>query len=124
MSLFRNLYYEFKPLIPRRTHLAIRRLLARRARARAGQNWPILEKAATRPGGWAGWPNDKKFGFVLTHDVESSVGLNQCLQLADLEESLGFRSSFNFVPEGEYRVSAKLRLELEERGFEIGVHDL
>jgi hypothetical protein len=36
----------------------------------------------------------------------------------------GFRSSFNFVPEGEYRVGAALRHELVSQGFEIGVHDL
>jgi hypothetical protein len=36
---------------------------------------------------------------------------------------LGFRSSFNFVPE-RYDVSARLRSYLEKRGFEIGVHGL
>jgi hypothetical protein len=124
VSLIRNLYYEVKPLIPRGAHLAIRRALARRARAKAGDTWPILRKAGAPPAGWAGWPNEKKFAVVLTHDVEGSVGVNQTLELADLEESLGFRSSFNFVPEGEYRVSSRLRAELVQRGFEIGVHDL
>ena len=37
---------------------------------------------------------------------------------------LGFRSSFNFIPEGEYRVPAELRTWLTDRGFEVGVHDL
>jgi hypothetical protein len=41
-----------------------------------------------------------------------------------LEMELGFRSSFNFVPEGSYRVSAELREELTEGGFEVGIHDL
>ncbi len=36
----------------------------------------------------------------------------------------GFRSSFNFIPEGDYRVSRELREELEQNGFEVGVHDL
>ena len=44
----------------------------------------------------------KKFGFVLTHDVEGAKGLERCRALAELEIDLGFRSSFNFVPEGEY----------------------
>ena len=41
-----------------------------------------------------------------------------------LELDLGFRSSFNFVPEGDYRVPAELREELTASGFEVGVHDL
>jgi peptidoglycan/xylan/chitin deacetylase (PgdA/CDA1 family) len=41
-----------------------------------------------------------------------------------LEIDLGFRSSFNFVPEGDYRVPAELREELTDAGFEIGIHDL
>jgi peptidoglycan/xylan/chitin deacetylase (PgdA/CDA1 family) len=43
--------------------------------------------------------------------------------LADLEEELGFRSSFNFVPEG-YQVDGSLLEQLRRRGFEIGVHGL
>jgi hypothetical protein len=37
---------------------------------------------------------------------------------------MGFRSSFNFVPEGEYAVPDTLRAFLRENGFEVGVHDL
>ena len=43
--------------------------------------------------------------------------------VADLEESLGFRSSFNFVPEG-YPIDMGLVDELHQRGFEIGIHGL
>ena len=41
-----------------------------------------------------------------------------------LEKKLGFRSCFNFVPEGDYRVSRELRDELAQSEFEVGVHDL
>src|SRR4030095_1144336 len=44
--------------------------------------------------------------------------------LMRLEMEMGFRSSFNFVPEGNYRVPEELRRELLENGFEIWVHDL
>lgn len=37
---------------------------------------------------------------------------------------LGFRSSFNFIPEGPYDVPASLRAWLTQNGFEVGVHDL
>ena len=44
-------------------------------------------------------------------------------KLMEIEEELGFRSSFNFVPE-RYNVSESLRKELINRGFEVGVHGL
>ena len=42
----------------------------------------------------------------------------------ELELELGFRSSFNFIPEGTYRVPPAFRDELTGNGFEVGVHDL
>jgi glycosyltransferase involved in cell wall biosynthesis len=44
--------------------------------------------------------------------------------LLDLEQQLGFRSSFNFIPEGEYRVSPEFRANIARAGCEVGVHDL
>jgi hypothetical protein len=76
------------------------------------------------PENWPGWPKDKRFALVLTHDVESKAGLRKCRSLMQLEMDLGFRSSFNFVPEGDYRVPAELREELAAAGFEVGIHDL
>jgi len=76
------------------------------------------------PKGWSGWPDGKRFAFVLTHDVERSDGVEQCERLMALEMKLGFRSSFNFIPEGGYRVPQNLRDRLTGNGFEIGVHDL
>jgi glycosyltransferase involved in cell wall biosynthesis len=86
--------------------------------------WPINEAACKVPAKWPGWPEGKKFAFTLTHDVERKKGLDRSRELADLEIELGFRSSFNFVPEGEYRVPESLREFLTENGFEVGVHDL
>jgi glycosyltransferase involved in cell wall biosynthesis len=76
------------------------------------------------PENWPGWPGGKKFAFVLTHDVESGAGLGKCQPLMQLEMELGFYSSFNFIPEGSYRVPAELREELTDGGFEVGIHDL
>jgi len=76
------------------------------------------------PENWPGWPEGKKFAVVLTHDVESKAGLRKCRSLVQLELDLGFRSSFNFIPEGSYRVPADLREELTASGFEVGIHDL
>jgi predicted glycosyltransferase len=76
------------------------------------------------PRDWAGWPGGKKFALVLTHDVEGQEGLAKCRQLMELERRLGYRSSFNFIPEGDYAVGEDLRQELKLNGFEVGVHDL
>src|SRR5260370_5219572 len=76
------------------------------------------------PVGWPGWPEGKQFGLVLTHDVEGQSGLNKCAQVMELEMEMGFRSAFNFIPEGDYSVSAEFRNRLTHNGFEVGVHDL
>jgi glycosyltransferase involved in cell wall biosynthesis len=95
-----------------------------RLRGQIGDVWPIMPGSERPPEGWPGWPEGKKFAFVLTHDVESNAGLRKCRPLMQLEMELGFRSSFNFVPEGSYRVPAELREKLTAGGFEVGIHDL
>ena len=95
-----------------------------RVRRRIGHVWPVMPGSERPPRNWQGWPQGKKFALVLTHDVESSTGLANCRLLSRLEMELGFRSSFNFVPEGDYQVSADLRDELAAGGFEVGIHDL
>lgn len=85
--------------------------------------WPIDEGSSQPPKGWKGWPDGKQFALVLTHDVETLQGQKRCRDLAALETSLGYRSSFNFVPE-KYPVSKELREHLTSSGFEVGVHGL
>jgi len=117
------LFYRIKPLIPRRIQIELRRILVRRKRVRYADVWPIDEQAAKPPEEWSGWPEGKQFALVLTHDVETAKGHRKCIQLSQLEENLGFRSSFNFVAE-EYNISAELRAYLSRGGREIGVHGL
>jgi hypothetical protein len=103
---------------------SLRRFLARRLRARCRNVWPINEAAASVPAAWKGWPEGKQFAFVLTHDVEAQVGLDRCRDLMRADMQFGFRSCFNFVPEGDYSVPSSLRDELGANGFEVGIHDL
>jgi peptidoglycan/xylan/chitin deacetylase (PgdA/CDA1 family) len=58
---------------------------------------------------------------VLTHDVESQKGQSYIPRVADLEEKMGFRSSFNIVGNQVPKDSQMLK-EITERGFEIGIH--
>lgn len=122
--LIRRFYYTLKPYLPWRLRIAMRRVLARRLRRTTGDIWPIDPAAAARPADWPGWPQGKKFAVILTHDVEGPDGLVRCRELAEREKELGFRSSFNFIPEGTYNVSDELRQWLSTEGFEVGVHDL
>lgn len=122
--LLRRVYYALKPHLPWRLRIGVRRIVARRLRRRTADTWPIDPAASRPPAGWRGWPAGKRFAVVLTHDVEGPAGLARCRELAERERELGFRSSFNFIPEGPYRLGADLRAWLTRNGFEIGVHDL
>ncbi len=124
LSLRNRIYYGLKPLLPISLRRGLRRLHIRHLSRKARAVWPILESAARPPENWPGWHGGNQFALVLTHDVEGITGLNQCRQLMQLEMELGFRSSFNFIPEGGYRVGKETRDELTKNGFEVGVHDL
>src|SRR5580658_7120842 len=119
-----KVYFSIKPLVPLYIRRSVRRWFAGRQRTKVSSVWPIMPGSERPPPGWPGWPNGKKFAFVLTHDVEDQAGLERCRQLMEMDAKWGFRSSFNFVPEGEYRVPKELRDELTGKGFEVGVHDL
>jgi hypothetical protein len=124
-SSFRNqAFYTLKPFIPRPVQIFLRRQLALHVRRKNGYLWPIDPLAVKPPGGWPGWPDGKKFALLLSHDVDTAKGYNDALKLADIEEEMGFRSTFNFVPERYGVVALDLLGELKQRGFGIGVHGL
>jgi glycosyltransferase involved in cell wall biosynthesis len=124
MSPFTRAYYAAKPFLPRWLRMRLRRLHARRARNHSRHYWPIQAGSERPPAGWPGWPDGKKFAVVLTHDVEGPKGYGRIQELARVEQELGFRSSFNLIPEGPYRVEPELRQWLTDQGFEVGLHDL
>jgi hypothetical protein len=111
-------------LIPRRLQLLLRRKFIHKNLPAYKNVWPILNGSEKKPENWKGWPDNKKFAFVLTHDVEHKRGNDRVLQLMDLEKQYGFLSSFNFVPERDYIVSESVLNKIKEAGFECGVHGL
>lgn len=121
--MINNIFYQFKPFIPRCVQLFLRRKIALKKRSIYSGVWPIDNSCGRPPGGWKGWPDGKRFALILTHDVETQKGHDKCRQLMKLEDSLGLRSSFNFVPK-RYNVSPGLRHHLTNNGFEVGVHGL
>lgn len=119
-----KLYYHAKPFLPWSLRMAVRRYFAHKKRLRHQSVWPIDSSAGEKPSTWTGWPDGKQFAFLLSHDVETQLGYDILDQLLAIEESHGFRSVINFIPEGQYRVSADRIRNLKERGFEVGVHGL
>lgn len=149
LSPAKHAYYLLKPLLPRALTRLLRRLYSPSLPADGGSaahpheksrlgwpaelryarfQWDVMRRLAAIRGRESlsfthFWPNGKRFALVLTHDVETAEGQDFVRQVADLDESLGFRSSFNFVPE-RYPLDRDLLDELRGRGFEIGVHGL
>jgi hypothetical protein len=139
LSFPKKMYYHLKPFLPRAFTRLLRQVYSGSEKPRTDIPWPIdsryvnflwktmeqlLQSVPThelciKPF----WPEGFRYSLVLTHDIESNEGQQFVRAVADLEESLGFRSSFNFVPE-VYPVDMNLMDELRQRGFEIGVHGL
>lgn len=118
-----KMYYYLKPLLPRWLQIMLRSKYTRIMQRQCIQVWPISQEVGKLPRNWSGWPEQKKFALLLTHDMESSRGVDRCEQLIRLEEKLGFRSCIFFVAD-ECPPSSDLRDDLTRRGFEVGVHGL
>jgi len=119
----KRIFYFFKPIIPRKVQLFLRRFLVKKQLKQYKDVWPILPGSQVKRENWIGWPDGKDFAIVLTHDVELRDGHDKCRQLLEIEKELGFKSSFNFVPE-RYKVDKELREFIVNEGFEVGVHGL
>jgi peptidoglycan/xylan/chitin deacetylase (PgdA/CDA1 family) len=131
-------FYRVKRFVPRQVQIQGRRMLIRRQGLPDFPRWPI-DTSVSRllrfyayclmlPSGrseaefrWF-WPARYSAAMILTHDVETAEGMSLALELADLEQTYGFRSSFNIG--GWYHVDPGVVRELTERGFEIGIHGL
>ncbi|NDJ76218.1 MAG: hypothetical protein GYB65_08155 [Chloroflexi bacterium] len=139
LSWAKTSYYRVKTVIPRPILISIRRAYAQIQKREFRLGWPIESRFVDFL--WqvmremlllAGqescryipfWPPPYQFAVVLTHDVESAKGQAYVRAVADFEEELGFRSSFNLVPE-RYPIDFALVNELQQRGFEVGIHGL
>lgn len=133
-----DLFYRIKHLLPRSMQLAARRRLIRWQGQPPFPVWPLdtsvsrllrfyaycgLRAAGESEGDFVWfWPDSHRAALILTHDVEAGKSLALALELADLEEELGFRSSFNLG--AWYPVDHGFVQELTSRGFEVGSHGL
>jgi hypothetical protein len=137
-ALAKRAYYRVRPAIPRPAQIQLRRLLSRVQIRTRFPSWPIetglhdlyevifgwLREVAREPFPWiAPWPEGKSWALVLTHDVETAVGYRHLHLMREREEAGGYRSSWNFVPK-RYAVGDEVVRELQQAGFEVGVHGL
>src|SRR2546423_11445106 len=99
-----RMYYLLKPVLPWRLRMSLRRWRAGRRRHAFNEVWPIDPRSAAVSPRWPGWPDGKRFGLVLTHDVEGKKGFERVPRLVELTQKYGFRACLNFVPVGEYQV--------------------
>jgi hypothetical protein len=133
-----NFFYRVKRFVPRRVQIAARRVLVRWQHSPLFPAWPADESIARLLRLYAHcamiasrrhvlhfrwfWPFGQRAALILTHDVETAEGLRLAVEVADLEEELGFRSSFNVG--SWYGLDDGILRELRSRGFEIGSHGL
>ena len=67
------------------------------------------------------WPDNKKFGVSVTHDIDTEEGFDSIKPFLEIEKKLGITSCINIVPQ-YYKISQNLIDTLKSDGFEIGIH--
>ena len=131
-------YYHLRPALARPAQLYLRRAYSRIQARSSFPRWPVepaLDRlfqflfattaSITRQPvpSLSAWPKGSSWALVLTHDVETWIGVGNVRRLCGLEADLGYRSSWNFVPK-RYHVEEAFFDELKQDGFEVGVHGL
>jgi hypothetical protein len=139
-ALSKELYYLIRPLLPAALRIYLQRLYFHGWSTIPFPRWPLditvdrlLEKLLLSSMKAAGleaipfiwfWPHGAASAAILTHDVETVSGRDFCSRLMDIDESFGFHSSFQIVPEQRYSVSRSFLDEIRARRHEINVQDL
>ena len=131
-------YYLVRPVLPRAFQLNLRRAFSRVQSRSAFPGWPVedtlhnlyrwlfglVADLAGQPVPFVElWPHGRSWALVLTHDVETEAGYRDIDRLRNLERERGYRSSWNFVAL-RYRVGDRVVGDLQDCGFEVGVHGL
>jgi len=139
-EIIRSLYYLLRPYLTVSTRKYLQRLYLRNWRNIKFPEWPVdctvdriqrrllslamrARSVDTLPFIWF-WPDRYTSCAIITHDVEGPRGRDFCGRVMDLDESFGFRSSFQIVPEDRYVVPKDYLELIAKRGYEVNVHDL
>lgn len=139
-SVAKSIYYLLRPLLPVSVRKHLQRLSLRGRENTPFPRWPVdvtVEQlmaqamsyalrssgAKSIPFVWF-WPEDYRSCLIITHDVETAVGRDFCDTLMDIDESYGFKSAFQIVPERRYEVPDSFLDRIRERGCEVNIHGL
>jgi len=135
-----SLYYFLRPILPVAVRKHLQRIRLQGWEKLPFPHWPVdrtvdsvLEQALLLsmraqnlkqiPFIWF-WPDGASSCALMTHDVETSVGVEMCRRLMDVNDSFGIKASFQLVPEERYDVTPAFLQSIQGRGFEVVVHDL
>jgi len=139
-NIIRQLYYLVRPVMPVYVRKYLQRCFLRGWDRIPFPSWPV-DRSVDRLHEWLlglvmeadaisevpfvwFWPDGSPSCISITHDVETSAGRDFCVQLMDINDSYGIKSSFQVVPEERYAVSSAFLDSLRYRGFEVNIHDL
>lgn len=138
-GMVRKAYYLIRPLLPVSVRKHLQRMSLKGWDKKPFPSWPVdrsvdrlfeqlmiltlkTQQADKIPFIWF-WPEGKSGCAIMTHDVETGAGLNFCSALMDLNDSYGIKSSFQVIPGGRYQAKQSIRDEMQQRGFEVNLHD-
>ncbi len=139
-SVLRGFYYALRPYLTVSTRKHLQKLYLHNWHSIPFPKWPVdvtvdrlqrrllglVMKALgveTLPFVWF-WPDGYQGCAIVTHDVEEVRGRNLCCDLMDVDESFGFHSSYQIVPECRYPVPDSFLALIRDRACEVNVHDL
>jgi len=70
------------------------------------------------------WPDGAPSCLIMTHDVETHTGRDFTFNLMDLDDSYGFKASYQVIPKKRYEVPPEYVARIRSRGCEFNIHDL
>lgn len=136
----RKIYYLVREWLPVWVRRQLQKIYLRSWKELPFPAWPVdftvdnlheellrlfMEKSGTKkvPFIWF-WPEGASGCLIMTHDVETSAGLDFTSELMDLDASYGIKASYQVVPEERYKVPEEYVQQIRARGCEFNVHDL
>ena len=135
-----NLYYFLRPILPVVVRKHLQKIRLRGWEKIPFPQWPVdrtvdnllehvlllsmrAQNLKRIPFIWF-WPEAASSCALMTHDVETTLGVDLCRMLMDVNDSFGIKASFQVIPEERYHVTPAFLQSIRDRGFEVVVHDL
>ena len=139
-DVVRSIYYSLRSGLPDPLRRALQRIYLNDFKAIAFPRWPVdttVEQIHERllllamksrnltsiPFIWF-WPNGATASAIVTHDVETTAGLNFVPQLMEIDASFGIRASYQIVPEKRYQVPSSILEAIRMQHCEVNVQGL